>query len=452
VNKIYFIPFFNNKFLIYTIYFFFIFFVIAISPSLLNEIQPDSQFYIDASPFRPILYHLILNICKFTGINILLFQELTLSLSLLSLIISLERNKKKNFFIFFFISLILSNIYYLSFAKTILAEAIFFSLINFSLSIFLLLKSHKNLFLLGFLIGLIAVIKPVGIIFTLIFLFFIFMIVEKNKKNFIILLSATLIPFLIETIMFYSNFTKRESPFPVTVTGKIYFLSGKESFDVSKYPDQYENLLKNTKKEFANVQEYLKNIKNLILRAELSSDYEVVSQYQTYNLKSVQNFDDLKEELSKNYNQLLFLMIKNNFFDYIQLCLTNYLGNWSFGFKFIYWDKIKNEAPLIEELKKSSGPMDIPNKKILFIAQIYFITVLLFTSSFFLLLVRNFFRKNNDLNDWFFLCLTQIYLISVSVTNIGNIRYLMPIYPILLLICIRIFEILIMSRKSKQLK
>tara|TARA_B100000287_G_scaffold435380_2_gene503391 strand:- start:727 stop:1986 length:1260 start_codon:yes stop_codon:yes gene_type:complete len=419
---------------------------------LLNEIQPDSQFYIDASPFRPILYHLILNICKFTGIDIFLFQELTLSLSLLSLIVSLEQNKKKRIFIFFFISLILSNIYYLSFAKTILTEAIFFSLINFSLSVFLLLKSHKNLFLLGFLIGLIAVIKPVGIIFTIIFLFFIFMIVEKNKKNFIILLSATLTPFLIETIMFYSNFTKRESLFPVTVTGKIYFLSGKESFDVSKYPGQYENLLKNTKKEFASVQEYLKNIKNLILRAELSSDYEVVSQYQTYNLKSVKNFDNLKEELNKNYNQLLFFMIKNNFFDYIQLCLTNYLGNWSFGFKFIYWDKIKNEAPLIEELKKSSGPMDIPNKKILLIAQIYFITILLFTSSFFLFLLRNIFRKNNNLNDWFFLCFTQIYLISVSVTNIGNIRYLMPIYPILLLICIRIFEILVMSRKSKQLK
>ena len=96
--------------------------------------------------------------------------------------------------------------------------------------------------------------------------------------------------------------------------------------------------------------------------------------------------------------------------------------------------------------------MDIPNKKILLIAQIYFMTILLFTSSFFLLLLRNIFRKNNNLNDWFFLCLTQIYLISVSVTNIGNIRYLMPIYPILLLICIRIFEILVMSRKSKQLK
>ena len=80
MNKIYLIPFFNNKFLIYTIYFFFIFFVITVSPSLLNEIQPDSQFYIDASPFRPILYHLILNICKFTGIDIFLFQELTLSL------------------------------------------------------------------------------------------------------------------------------------------------------------------------------------------------------------------------------------------------------------------------------------------------------------------------------------------------------------------------------------
>ena len=204
-------------------------------------------------------------------------------------------------------------------------------------------------------------------------------------------------------MVFYSNFSKRESPFPVTVTGKIYFLSGKESFDISKYPDQYKNLLKNTKKEFASVHEYLNNIKNLILRAELSSDYEVVSQYQTYNLKSVQNFDNFKEELSKNYNQLLFLMIKNNFFDYIQLCLTNYLGNWSFGFKFIYWDKIKNEAPLIKELKKSSGPMDIPNKKILLIAQIYFITILLLTSSFFFLLVRNYFRKDNDLNDWFFL-------------------------------------------------
>ncbi len=452
MNKIYSTPFFRNKFLVYTTYFFLFFFVITISPSLLDEIQPDSQGYIEGSPFRPILYHLILNVCNYIGIDIVLFQKLLLSLSLVSLIFSLEQKRKKKIFIIFFISLILSNIYYLSFTKTILTEAIFFSLINFSLSIFLLLKKYNCLFILGFLTGLIAVIKPIGIIFTLIFLFFTVMVMEKKKKNFIILLSATLIPFLIEITMFNSNFTKRQSPFPVIVTGKIFFLSGKESFDVSKYPDEYENLLNNTKKEFASVQEYLQNIKNLILRAELSSDYEVVSQYQTYNLKSIQSFKAWKEEVSQSYNQLLIPMIKNNFFDYIQLCLTNYLGNWSFGFKFIYWDKIKNEAPLIEELKKSSGPMDIPNKKVLLVAQIYFITILVLTSSFFLLLVLNLFRKNIDLNDWFFLLFTQIYLIAVSMTNIGNIRYLMPIYPILLLISIRIFEMLVMSRKSKQLK
>ena len=101
--------FLKNKFLIYVSYFFLIFFLISFSPSLLHKIQPDSQFYIDASPFRPILYHLILNICKFIGIDILLFQELTLSLSLLSLIVSLEQNKKKKIFIFFFISLIIKQ-------------------------------------------------------------------------------------------------------------------------------------------------------------------------------------------------------------------------------------------------------------------------------------------------------------------------------------------------------
>ena len=100
--------FLKNKFLIYVSYFFLIFFLISFSPSLLHKIQPDSQFYIDASPFRPILYHLILNICKFIGIDILLFQELTLSLSLLSLIVSLEQNKKKKFLYFFLYHLLLA--------------------------------------------------------------------------------------------------------------------------------------------------------------------------------------------------------------------------------------------------------------------------------------------------------------------------------------------------------
>ena len=69
------------------------------------------------------------------------------------------------------------------------------------------------------------------------------------------------------------------------------------------------------------------------MKAELLSDYEVVAQYQTFNLESVQKLEFDKNIIFENTNNIFFEIIKNNFYDYLKLSLFHYLGNWSIGSK-----------------------------------------------------------------------------------------------------------------------
>ena len=74
---------------------------------------------------------------------------------------------------------------------------------------------------------------------------------------------------------------------------KTFILSGKDSFKIYNYPENLQQLLIASKKEFKPIHQYLDNIDNIFLKSELISDYEVVAQYQTFNFESIKkiNFD-----------------------------------------------------------------------------------------------------------------------------------------------------------------
>ena len=88
------------------------------------------------------------------------------------------------------------------------------------------------------------------------------------------------------------------------------------------------------------------NIDNIFLKSELLSDYEVVAQYQTFNLQSVKKLILKKEIFFDNSSKIFFQVLKNNLPDYLILSFYHYLGNWSIGSKARLLNKIKMDPKI----------------------------------------------------------------------------------------------------------
>ena len=165
---------------------------------------------------------------------------------------------------------------------------------------------------------------------------------------------------------------------------------------------------------------------------ELKSDYEVIAQFQFYD-----KLNSEEKEIYQNMytNKLLVLcyLMKNNFTDYLNLSMSHFFGQWVAGFKQEYLKK--NYLPKSEEILLSSGGVVSTNNLMIKIGQNLFILLFgLFQIIFLISLIRFFLNKKDD--SFYFVIFPQIYLLVVSFVNISTLRYLMPVYPIIILACL----------------
>ena len=144
------------------------------------------------------------------------------------------------------------------------------------------------------------------------------------------------------------------------------------------------------------------------------------------------NFE--KKNISDNPSKIFTQILTNNFYDYIILSFYNYLGNWSIGSKVRLLKDNIEKIPKYEELKKSSGPMNIPNLQLIKIAQYFFFFLLFILTFYSLFLFLSIFRKRLTLESYFLIFLIQSYLVLVSLINVSTPRYLMPVYPLIIFI------------------
>ncbi len=409
------------------------YFVIEFTPEFLNEIQPDSSSYMNPNQSRQTLYYLLITILNKIGINIILFQKILLSFSIVLLVFFIGRNTSVFLGMLSYILIIL-NPYYISYSKTILPESVIFSLVNLAI-VFLFEEKKGGLIIFSLICGIIASLKPVGILLSLTF-FIIFFIKNKKTHKILIFIIFFTIPNIIENSFFYSQYKERTTVFKQSVLGKLVILSGKDSFIINDYSEELWPLLEKTKKEYRIVHNFLNSLDNILLKAELLSDYEVIAQYQTFNLESVKELEFDKNIIFENTNNIFFEIIKNNFYDYLKLSLFHYLGNWSIGSKERFLKGYNEKAPLYQELLKSSAPINLPSKITLWFAQILFVLFL------FVLTIHNFYiflcffkviEKNSIFINSSIIFLIQSYLIVTSFTNVSTPRYLMVVYPLIIL-------------------
>ena len=415
---------------------------IIFSPSFFPLIENDSYSYIRNESIRLSLYPLLISLFDNNLVNIVILQITILSLSITFLIYSLIIRKVAKSLIFFFTIFLLANIYYTSFAKTILTEALFFSVINFTVSAILLFRySERKLILsilIGFFLGAIISLRHEGIVISLIF-FITFLTLKTSRKNICLLIvSFIIIPF-IEISFFYQNNQYRSSVIERSYIGKIFMISGFENFNRHYVSDEYQPYIDKVEPISKEINKFINSISNPFLKNNLVSDYEVVAQYQMEELVD----DYIIQKLNKDkISNLFFEIIKGNLLNYFKLTSSHYFALWMPGGKHIFFNQQINEndqkIPFANFLNKSSGSIEVSDNSVLILGLFFFqlimlVTVFLFFISIYELCVYKF-KKNRCIN--LFSILIQIHLFVISFTNIGTPRYLMPIYSLILVVLI----------------
>ena len=434
---------FLNIYILWSLLFCLTYVLIHFSPTLISAFQPDSQTYIDFDMTRTSIYPSLIKYLSELELNLFIFQKLILSLSIILLLYSLRTLEMGITTILIFYSILILNFFYTTFTKTVLTEALFCSFINFSFAIFILNKKKNNFFnfILGLSIGFIITIKTIGFAVGLFFLSILLLVYfrEKLLKKFSIILVGTFLVICFEHILFFKKHSERKSVLPIAIVGKVFFLSGNDSFDEQKFPLRFREILLESKSAFRPVLVFLQNIRNPILKSDLTSDYEVVAQYQFLKFKIPLEKRFNERKIFDSSNELLIPLLRYNLKEYFLLSLTHYLGMWSTNSKEIFLEKYLEEKsidqPLAQEFKNASGGIKKLNSNLLLISQIIFLGFFLFfifvtIYTVYLILTKNFFNNIFLISS---VSISQIYLILVSLSNVSTIRYLMPIYPLILL-------------------
>ena len=116
----------------------------------------------------------------------------------------------------------------------------------------------------------------------------------------------------------------------------------------------------------------------------------------------------------------------------------HYFGHWIAGFKNSYISLHK--PPKFTELINSSGGMKNTNNILVFYGRYLIITLFfVFQITTILTFVYSIYRKKIP-ECLCFILICQIYLIAVSLINISTLRYLMPVYPLVILSLILFFH------------
>ena len=164
----------------------FVFVSISISPSILGESQPDSNDFMTHSKTRNFIYLIFFRFSELFNFDLILFQKLLFSFSVVSIVYSLRHIKINKFFCAVFLLAILLNFYLTSFSKIYLAESLFFSFINILIALLLINGTHKSLLyylLTGLFVGLVFATKKVGPVIAISFIVFIAISILRMRKR-----------------------------------------------------------------------------------------------------------------------------------------------------------------------------------------------------------------------------------------------------------------------------
>ncbi|MBT4730921.1 hypothetical protein HOB87_03005 [Candidatus Woesearchaeota archaeon] len=434
---------------------FFVFLASILMPSVSTLIHPDSAGYIEFFDYRTSFYPFFLDTVSFIGLTIEyvpIIQVLIFSLSLYFLLKSLLSICSKNF-LYFYVMILVANIWFISQHKAILTESIYISSIIVSIAslIFFLSKgSIKHMAIFSFMLGISIGIRPSGI--AMLSIFPVALLAANNRFNKFrwAWIFALVIPIMltqaIESSLYkrYHGDIERGSILPVIIFGKGAMIGSDFKFNgpykkvLSEFSDELDL-------EYEDIRLFVKEIPYFWLKGQSLSNYEIYAQFNVLRNKR----DYFAKKAGVERDQLIMELGKQRILQGIGQWIENsihyYFASWglrstsfpAFVSEYNDWILKQENIPLNSSIKYLPLKGDL---KVSYISMVVFPLLLaagiLSVFSGLIFLVMIILRKNIPLA----LMLSGILSIGVhtmilfsSFVNVATPRYTTTQFPILLL-------------------
>lgn len=302
--------------------------------------QPDSGGYTSFSNSRTAFYPLFLRALSSAGLDLIQItyvQAVIFHLVLVGLLLAMMRWGIPRLFVLTFAVVLGANIGFSSFHWTILTESLFFSVtavvIAFLLDYF---RTGRvvHLAVVSLCVGILYGIRPAAITFMPMVFIAVWLLWRRRNVRAPVLLAALLLPLAVgpvaESIAFRSEHGgNRATVAPFMMIGKAAMIIGPDTQFSGPHASELNVLGKELKSEFGPVHKFLSGMPTIVALPLISSTFEGVAQFSI--LDGELDEASRRTGLSKDdlRNELGIQSIRQNFVSYLKLALLNYVGQWS---------------------------------------------------------------------------------------------------------------------------
>jgi hypothetical protein len=309
-------------------------------PPYFPLMEADSAGYISFAANRTALYPLFLRACAALGLDLVgitYVQTALFCVALFILVQSLERSGFKRWLIALFAFLLGANLYFSTFQRTIMTESIGFSVIAIATAFLLdYLRTGRALFLAlsGFFIGLAIGIRPAGLMIAPMLVVAMWLKWHRRDVSAALLLVALVVPpagaWGIERLVYTLEHGKRsDTVAPYVMTGKAAMLMKKDTPFTGPHAASLRLLGEKLYETYVPAHAFLAGLPSWVAWPVLTAFYEGAAQFQVidHDVEAAGKAegttpDRIRIELGEQ-------AIRANIPGYLRLTLTHYIGQWS---------------------------------------------------------------------------------------------------------------------------
>lgn len=429
-------------------------------PPYFSLTQPDSNGYINFDSTRSALYPLLLRIFFKLGLDleqITYAQLLLFAASLMILLSALQRTGLPRWLIFLFALALGANTYFSSFARTILTESLFVTVMVMTLGCLIdYLRSGQTVFLAlsGLGVGIMIGIRPAGVAFLPILIIAALLKRHHRDVSIPMLVAALIAPaatgIVAERIVYRLEHGERNrSILQNLLIGRAAMLAQNDVLYSGPHADTLAALGNELYRLYAPVNVFLAGVP-LCARPPFTATYEGGAQFQALNEEVSEASKRLGVNTEYLISELAIQTIAGNLSGYLRLVSIHYVGQWSVGsLTFPPTARAVNDyvagygpVPMQERLSEIIlHPPSYPSSYVIYPAFLIagVITLML---SFALIPFLLWPALGDDPRRYFFLLaalfsvMCQGYTIFLSLIDVSTARFLMAVYPQLCLVAI----------------
>lgn len=438
-------------------YCFFVIVAASLGGRFTSSIQPDSVSYLNFYSTRTSLYPFFLeivldgsNFYNFLG----LIQLVVFLITFYLLILAIKKAFLKNRGLFHLFAITYSlNVYLHSFHSQILTESITFSVINILMLFFLMLtdnKSWKPVLGIGFCVGMLVGLKPAMAFLLPVTPVLLFVIFFEKKQFFVNLLVIFLIgvsvPIVAEYKLYHLKYEQRNSVVHLTTFGKAAIISTHPDFVIPKLSPEQNQWMLEIDQAMEPFQAWKETGPNIFVQGTVSSYMEVMAQYQLSGyIISNKNLPKLSRE---ERLQMSLKVLRVNLGSFSEEIFTNFINMWGVGTLEFFAHNFAIDLPRfnaerldahVPKIGKEGAKHKLFAKISLFTFPGFLILGLITLCAWIISVIQlvsnngKFKSLENQIN-FVFGSIVITGVTFVAITNIPMPRYLMPFFPMSLLI------------------